>query len=210
MMRRTMMSKSRKEAPTQTKHLRKDQFLKLWYKNMPCSIKTIENHMEDIYVGLVTTIYNEMCQYGQIKLPDIGVFYRSEQGGYEITHPDMHNPDVEVTDYIPVVNVVRFRSAKNFKRIINGQPLKKKFKAKSGRYLRKKDTEYAEYLANNKELQDRADIKMLEDLDKLFAQKKESGGNMAKLIKENPAKYSFGRDVDWFDDEDLEDETTED
>lgn len=204
------MSKNRKEAPTQTKHLRKDQLMKLWYKNTPCSVKAIENHMEDIYAGLVTTIYNELCQYGQIRLPDIGVFYRSEQGGYEITHKDMHNPDIEVTDYIPVVNVVRFRSAKNLKRIINGQPLKKKFKTKTGRYLRKKDTEYAEYLANNKELQDRAEEKMLEDLDALFAQKKESGGNMSKIIKENSAKYSFGRDVDWYDDEDLEDEITED
>lgn len=210
MMRWMKMSKKRKEAPTQTKHLRRDQLMKLWYKNMKCSSKTIENHMDEIYTGLVTTIYNELNQYGQIKLPDIGVFYRSEQGGFELTHPSLQNPDVEVTEYIPVKNVVRFRSAKNLKRIINGEPLKKSFKTKSGRRLRKKDTEYAEYLANNKELQDRAEEKMLEDLDKLFAQKKESGGNMAKIIKENSTKYSFGRDVDWFEDEDLEDEYTED
>ena len=61
------MSKKRKEAPTQTKHLRRDQLMKLWYKNMKCSSKTIENHMEEIYAGLVTTIYNDLLAFPSFK-----------------------------------------------------------------------------------------------------------------------------------------------
>lgn len=163
------------------KPLKHNQFIKMWYNNMPIKNKTIEKYMDDIYAGLVNTIREEVRLNGALSLKNIGKFYLIQTGGYEKTMSSqlMTADDVKTKYFVPVHYLPKFTASTNFKDYVNDALVSKegRRKAKNGSLT-----------DLDKELQERELEKTKTDISRYLERKASTGENLRDIIKDSRMK----------------------
>ena len=90
----------------------------MWYNRTGLSSKYLENHMEEVYQGLLRTIQEEVRLNGEIQLKGLGKFYLLEAGGYE-RKIVMPSKNIDDRYFVPVHYLPRFTASQNFKDYVN-------------------------------------------------------------------------------------------
>lgn len=152
------------------KELNHRQFLRMWYNRCNIQNKHIENHMEDIYNGLLTVIQEEVRLNGGIRLKNLGKFYLIETGGYERKNIDGSNY------FVPMHYVPKFTSSQNFKDYVNDAIV-----SKEGRRNKKRGT----LTALEEELEERENEKSKTDVKRMLERKRKTGENIKTIVKDS-------------------------
>jgi nucleoid DNA-binding protein len=156
------------------KQLKYKQFLQLWYNRMGLSSKFIENHMDEIYQGLLKTIQEEVRLNGELQLKGLGKFYLLEAGGYErrITMP---SKNIDDKYFVPVHYLPRFTASQNFKDYVNDALVSKE--ARRNQNSRKPTP-------LQKELAQRDAEKSKGDVRRILERMKNTGENLSTVTKD--------------------------
>lgn len=151
------------------KELKHKQFLQMWYNRCGIKNKSIENHMEDIYQGLLTTIQEEVRLNGSIRLKNLGKFYLLETGGFERGGTD------GIKYFIPRHYAPKFSASQNFKDYVNDAIV-----SKEGRRNKKRGT----LTALEQDLVEREAEKSKTDVKRMLERKKNTGENIRDIVKD--------------------------
>lgn len=156
------------------KQLRHKQFLQLWYNRTGLSSKYVENHMDEIYQGLLKTIQEEVRLNGELQLKGLGKFYLLKAGGYErqITMP---SKNIDDKYFVPVHYLPRFTSSQNFKDYVNDALVSKEARRNQNS---RKPTQLQEEIAQ------RDAEKSKDDVRRILERMKNTGEDLSTITKD--------------------------
>lgn len=157
------------------KQLKHKQFLQLWFNRIGLNNKFLENHMEEIYDGLLKTIEEEVRLNGEVRLKNLGKFYLLETGGYERTMIANANAD-RSRFFVPVHYLPRFTASQNFKDYVNDAIV-----SKEGRRNKKRGT----LTPLEQELEERDAEKSKADVRRILERKKNTGESISSITKDS-------------------------
>lgn len=164
------------------KSLKHSQFLQMWYNRCKFNNKFVENHMEEIYQGLLDTIREEVRLNGELKIKNLGKFYMISTGGYERSAGCLGECEKIFVEkhYLP-----KFTSAQNFKDYVNDSIV-----SKEGR-RRKKKGKQTEF---DKELELREAEKRKTDVQRMLERKRNTGESISAISKDSRMQINRGED----------------
>jgi nucleoid DNA-binding protein len=162
------------------KSLKHSQFLQMWYNRCGFKNKFVENHMEEIYEGLLNTIREEVRLNGELKLKNLGKFYMISTGGFE-KHGGCVSKDG--TYFVEKHYLPKFTSSQNFKDYVNDAIV-----SKEGR--RKKKTGKLTKL--DEELLLREEEKRKTDVRRMLERKRDTGESISAITKDTRMQINRG------------------
>ena len=152
------------------KELSYRQFLQMWYNRCKFRNKFVEEHMEEIYEGLLATIAEEIRLNGTLRLKNLGKFYMIETGGYERKGTD------GINYFVPMHYTPKFTASQNLKDYVNDAIV-----SKEGRRNKKRGT----LTQLEQELEEREVEKSKTDIKRMLERKRETGENVKDIIKDS-------------------------
>lgn len=157
------------------KQLKHKTFLQLWYNRTGLSSKYMQEHMEELYEGLLKTIQEEVRLHGEIRLKNFGKFYLIETGGYERKAYMNDSIDDDTSFFIPVHYAPKFQASQNFKDYVNDAII-----SKEARRNKKRGT----MTELEKELEEREAEKSKTDIRRILERKKTTGEEISEITKD--------------------------
>lgn len=157
------------------KQLKHKTFLQLWYNRTGLSSKFLQDHMEEIYEGLLQTIEEEVRLRGEIRLKNLGKFYLIETGGYEKKVYMNDAVDKNASYFVPIHYLPRFQASQNFKDYVNDAIV-----SKEARRNKKRGT----MTELEKELEQREAEKSKRDIRRILERKKATGEDISRIAKD--------------------------
>lgn len=158
------------------KQLRHKQFLQLWYNRTGLSSKYLENHMDEIYQGLLKTIQEEVRLNGELQLKGFGKFYLIEAGGYE-RKIVMPTKNIDDRYFIPVHYLPRFTASQNFKDYVNDAIVSKEAR-RNQKDRNRKMTSIQEEIAQREEEKSKGDVR------RILERMKDTGEDLSTITKD--------------------------
>ena len=157
------------------RQLKHKTFLQLWYNRSGLSSKYMQEHMEEIYEGLLKTIEEEVRLHGEIRLKNFGKFYLIETGGYERKAYMNDSIDDDTSFFIPVHYAPKFQTSQNFKDYVNDAII-----SKEARRNKKRGT----MTELERELEEREAEKSKTDIRRILERKKTTGEEISEITKD--------------------------